>query len=103
MSPCWAQMVRLEKHTCHCKDLLSAGWEGQSHRKGAKDDEAGLYEVPLPVEGCILSGNQHIQCVSAGHLQATGAMISADKDAQRSGLSHNQCILNSTALLCAPS
>ena len=76
------------KCTCHCKDLLSAGWEGQSHREGAEDDEAGLHQVPPPVKGRILPGNQHIQCVSAGHLQATQVLNFADDNLQRGQLSH---------------
>lgn len=74
--------------TSDSKDLLSACGEGQGDSQRGEDDEAGFQRVPAAAEGCILSGQEHVQSVPAGHLpthSCTSEWCTADMDHCRLG------------------
>ena len=60
----------LYRLTGNCKDLLSSCRKRQRNRQRTKNNEAGLHKVPPSVEGRILSSDEDVQRISAGHLRA---------------------------------
>ena len=60
----------LYRLTGNCEDFLRCCRKRQRNRQRTKNNEAGLHKVPTSVEGRILSSDEDVQCISAGHLQA---------------------------------